>query len=96
MATTNNTPALQTSTNADVLTGGEFGAIVGSNAAETVGFYGNAGVAQQTANDVTTGFTAATGTAVLAGSTFTGGVGTTAYTIGDVIAALKNLGVIVS
>lgn len=90
------TPNLQTSTNADVLTGGEFGAIVGGTTSETVGFYGNAGSAQQTAAAETTGFTAGSGTAVKDDSTFTGGVGTTAYTIGDVVKVLKTLGVIAS
>jgi len=51
-------------------------------------------VAQQTALGTTTGFTAATGTAVLAGSTFTGGTGASAYTIGDLVLALKNFGML--
>jgi len=46
--TVSNAPALTTSTNADVLTGGNFGCIVGGTTSETVGFYGNVGVAQQT------------------------------------------------
>lgn len=54
--TVSGAPSLTTSTNADVLTGGVFGAIVGGSTSETVGFYGNAGVAQITG---TTGYTVA-------------------------------------
>lgn len=67
--------------------------VVGS-ATGTVGFYGTTPVAQQTAAAETTGYTAGTSTAVTIDGTFTGGVGATAYTIGDVVAALKNLGVL--
>jgi hypothetical protein len=49
-------------------------------------------VAQPSTTGTTTGFTAASGTAVLAGSTFTGNSGTTAYTIGDIVLALKQQG----
>jgi hypothetical protein len=60
--------------------------------ATKVGFYSAAPVAQQNTTGTTTGFTAATGTAVLSASTFTGGVGATAYTLGDVVKALKAYG----
>jgi hypothetical protein len=51
---------------------------------------------QPTAAAVTSGFSASTGTAVVSGSTFTGGVSgqTTAYTIGDLVVALKAQGLI--
>lgn len=52
--TVSGAPALTTSTNADVLTGGEFGCIVGGSTTESVGFYGNAGVAQQLGSGITT------------------------------------------
>lgn len=48
-------PNLQQSTNADVLTGGDdFGCIVGGTVNEPVGFYGNAGLPQQSSSGVTT------------------------------------------
>lgn len=51
-------------------------------------------VAQQSTTGTTTGFLSATGNAVLAGSTFTGGSGTKAYTIGDIVKALKAYGLL--
>ena len=68
--------------------------MVGFGADAAVGFFGVGPVTQPTAAAETTGYTAGTSTAVTIDGTFTGGVGTTAYTIGDIVAALKTLGVI--
>jgi hypothetical protein len=59
-----------------------------------VGFYGTTPIAKQTATGQTAGYVTGVGTAVLADGTFTGGVGATAYTLGDIVKALKNLGLI--
>lgn len=47
---------------------------------------------QQNTTGTTTGFTAGVGTGVKDDSTFTGGTGSTAYRISDIVKALKNLG----
>lgn len=60
----------------------------------TAGFFGATPVAQPDTTGTTTGFTAGSGTAVLDDSTFTGDTGSTAYTIGDVVKALKDLGLL--
>lgn len=41
-------PNIETSNNPDVVTGGAFGVKVGNSTTETLGFYGQTGVAQQT------------------------------------------------
>lgn len=46
-------PNIQTSNNPMVVTGGTFGSIVANATTETLGFYGNAGVAQPTSASVT-------------------------------------------
>lgn len=41
-----------------------------------------------------TGFVAGTGTAVVSGSKWAGASGASAYTVGDIVTALKNLGML--
>ena len=45
---------------------------------------------------MTSGFTAGGGTAMDSAATSTGGSGSSAYTFGDVVVALKNLGLLTS
>lgn len=68
----------------------------GTSTGQKLAFYNATPVVQQTAATTTAGFTANTGTTVVSGSTFTGDTGSTAYTIGDVVKALKTLGLIAS
>lgn len=64
--------------------------------ATKAGFFGAAPVAQPTA--ATNAHTVGAGatTAVFTNTTFDGSVGATAYSVGDLVAALKNLGLIKS
>ena len=72
------------------------GTKIGTATGQKLGFFNATPVVQRSTTGTTTGFTAGAGTAVLSDSTFTGSVGSTAYTIGDVVRALKELGFLAS
>jgi len=64
------------------------------NAGGSIGFYGLTPVTQHNSNGEVTVVAGGNTNAVFRNTTFTGGVGTEAYTIGDVIRALKNVGLL--
>jgi hypothetical protein len=70
--------------------------MVGGSSTAVVGFYGTTPVAQQTAAGNAHTVTAGSTTAVYTNTTFDGGTGTTAYTVGDLVLVLKTLGLIAS
>jgi hypothetical protein len=73
------------------------GALNLSRTGGTIGTFGVAAVVQHATTGQTAGYTAnITANFVYDASTFTGGVGATAYTVGDVVRALKNLGLMAS
>lgn len=59
---------------------------------EKIGFWNKTPVVQPNTTGTTTGFSAGAGSNVLSGSTFTGNTGSAAYTIGDIVKALKDVG----
>ena len=63
---------------------------------DKVAAFGATPVVQPATTGTETGFTAGSGTAVLDDSTFTGNTGSAAYTIGDVVLAMKQLGFLAS
>jgi hypothetical protein len=74
------------------------GTKIGTATNQLLGFYGTTAIAQPSSTGLgTTGFVGGGGgNTVHADSTFTGGVGTTAYNISDIVKHLKNLGLIAS
>jgi hypothetical protein len=59
-----------------------------------LGFFGIVGAVRHSATGDTTGFVAGAGAAALADSTWAGASGATAYTVGDVVSALKEYGLL--
>lgn len=69
------------------------GTKIGTATTQKLGFWNVTPVAQYATTGTATGFTAGAGTNVQDVSTFTGNTGSTAYTIGDIVRALKLCGV---
>ena len=70
------------------------GTKIGTATNQLLGFYNQTPIAQPSSTGVTNGFTQGSGNNVHPASTFTGGIGTNAYTISDIVAHLKSLGLI--
>lgn len=66
----------------------------GLELAGPIGLFGATPVDQQATTGTTTGFTAGSGTAAKSDSTYTGDTGDAAYTVGDIVRALKNIGIL--
>lgn len=76
----------------NVVLGTVTGTRIGTATTQKLSFYNSTPIVQPSTTGTTAGFTAGAGTAVVSGSTFTGNTGATAYTIGDIVNALKLLG----
>lgn len=70
------------------------GTKIGTATNQELGFYNSTPIVQPATTGTTTGFTAGSGTAINDASTFTGGSGSTAYRVSDVVLALKQLGLL--
>lgn len=80
----------------NLIIGSTTGSKIGTASTQKIGLWNAVPVVQPSSTGTTTGFTAGISTPVLSDSTFTGGVGSTAYTIGDVVKHLKTIGIIAS
>lgn len=76
--------------------GNSQGTVLGINAQDKVALFGATAVPQPTASGNAHTVSAGSTTAAYTNTTFDGGIGTTGYTIGDIVAALKKLGAIAS
>jgi len=72
------------------------GTKIGTATNQKLGLFNATPVAQQAGTGETTGASGGSGTIVHVSATFTGNVGSAAYTISDIVKALKNLGILAS
>jgi hypothetical protein len=79
---------------ANIAVGTGTGTKIGTATTQKLAFYNSTPVVQPNTTGTTTGFTAGAGSAVDSAATFTGNTGSTAYTIGDIVKALKTLGLL--
>ena len=78
----------------DLIVGTSTGTKIGTAATQKIGFFNATPVVQQNTTGTTTGTSGGSGTALHTNATITGGVGSTAYTVGDIVKALKTLGLL--
>lgn len=78
----------------NIAVGTTTGTKIGTATTQKLAFFNSTPIVQPNTTGTATGFTAGAGTSVTDASTFTGGVGSTAYRISDIIKALKDLGLI--
>lgn len=78
---------------ANIATNTGTGTIIATTTSQKLGFWGVTAVVQYSTTGTATGFGGTAGTTVGHTSTFTGNLGSTAYTIGDVVLALKTCGI---
>jgi hypothetical protein len=78
----------------NLVTGTGTGTKIGTAVDQLIGFFNATPVAQQNTTGTASGFTEGTGTAVNTSTTFSGGSGAREYTVGDIVLALKNLGLL--
>lgn len=78
----------------NISVGSTTGSKIGTATSQKLGFYNAAPIVQPTPPGITVFVNAGVGTAVRADTTFSGGLGSTEYTIGDIVRVLKNLGLI--
>jgi len=78
----------------DIALNATTGTKIGTATSQKLGFWNVTPVIQPATTGTTTGFTAGSGTSANDDSTFTGNTGAAAYTIGDIVLALKQSGII--
>lgn len=97
MPTFGNTAPKQLSDgNSQGTTLGQAGTLPNTGAPDKIAFYGATPVVQPTSAGNTHTVAAGSVTNVFVNTTFDGSIGATAYTVGDLVAALKTLGLIKS
>jgi parallel beta-helix repeat protein len=77
-----------------ITAGTSSGLKIGTAVNQRLGFFNTVPVTQPTATGVTSGYTAGSEASVTVDGSFTGTLGTTKYTIGDIVGALKSLGLL--
>lgn len=90
----NSTGLITIANGKNVAVGSTTGTKFGTSASQKIGFFNATPVVQPSTTGTTTGFTAGSGTAAKSDSTYTGNTGTAAYTVGDIVNALKKLGLL--
>lgn len=80
----------------NIILGTATGTKIGTSATQKLSMFNATPIVQPSSTGEGTGFTAGGGTTATHLSTFTGNVGSKAYTVGDLVKHLKNLGLLAS